>query len=122
MSHSNTVFTRLIEQKQRLEGLSIREVGRQSGLAHTTITRVLAGDNLDLATLTALCKWLGVSTTVAVASLEENALLPKVTLFLEANPPLANLFDWAIGRLEEGTISQAALNDVMSYMVYRLTH
>ena len=40
---------------------SLREAGRQIGVAHTTIQRLLAGASVDVATLEKLAEWSGVN-------------------------------------------------------------
>jgi transcriptional regulator with XRE-family HTH domain len=50
---------RLIRQKRIDEGLSVRQAASQAQVSFSTVARVEAGAQPDLATFTSLCAWLG---------------------------------------------------------------
>ena len=39
--------------------LTLRDVGAETGVAHSTVSRLLKGENVDLETLVALARWAG---------------------------------------------------------------
>lgn len=51
---------RLIRQKRADQELSIRHAAEQARVSFSTVSRVEAGGQPDLATFTSLCAWLGV--------------------------------------------------------------
>lgn len=58
----DTEFGRLINRKMAKEGLSLREVGTQTGVSFTTISRTQAGKVPTLPTFARLAEWLGLSS------------------------------------------------------------
>src|SRR5262249_8303067 len=54
-------LSRLIREKRVRDGLSIRQAAADARISFSTLSRVEAGAQPDLATFTSLCAWLGVS-------------------------------------------------------------
>jgi len=112
----------LVQDKMRKEGLSIREAGRQIGIAHTTVIRILNGETLDLKTLIDVCEWLGVSPSSILDSqiLGRSYLSAKIAVVVERNPEFAKVFEEAMDRLAQGKIDLATVADFVAYAAYRL--
>ena len=103
-------------------GVSQREAARQIGVSPMTIARALEGMSVDVDTLIAICKWLGV-TPSSVLDAEvggQDGLAATMAAVLEANPELAAVFGEAIQRVESGKLDAAILEDVLHYAAFRL--
>lgn len=54
------MLPKLLTERQRKDGLSNRAVSREIGVSHSTISRALNGDQLDMATLEKFADFLGI--------------------------------------------------------------
>ena len=116
------LLVKMLDDKMRQRNLSLREAGKEIGVSHTTISRILQGQAADIDTLIDMCKWLGISPSEVLDSNVEGSrgLGSRIATILEANPKLALVFEEAIGRLEKGEISPQTIEDLVAYMSYRL--
>lgn len=114
----------LLRRKLEKEGISVREASRQIGIAHTTLARVLEGESLDLSTVMAVSRWIGVSPADVLhgegklGSLSE--LSAQVATLLQASPRLGAIFDELLRKFEEGVVSSDTVEDIIAYATYRL--
>jgi len=116
------LLVKMLDDKMRQRNLSLREAGKEIGVSHTTISRILQGQAADIDTLIDMCKWLGISPSEVLDSNVEGSrgLGSRIATILEANPKLALVFEEAIGRLEKGEITPQTIDDLIAYMSYRL--
>jgi transcriptional regulator with XRE-family HTH domain len=116
------LLVKMLDDKMRQRNLSLRQAGKEIGVSHTTISRILQGQTADIDTLIAMCKWLGISPSDVLDSNVEgpSGLGARIATVLETNPKLAVVFEEAIGRLEEGEITPQTIEDLIAYMSYRL--
>jgi transcriptional regulator with XRE-family HTH domain len=119
----NEMLKELVEQKMHSQGISMREVSRQTGVAHTTVMRALEGRNMDLVTLELFSKWLGVSINDLIKTeySKSDNTSEKIAMVLERHPKLAEIFKNATDDLEQGLITQADLDEIVSFAVYKLS-
>ncbi len=116
------LLVKMLDDKMRQLNLSLREAGKEIGVSHTTISRILQGQAADIDTLIDMCIWLGISPSDVLDSNVEGSrgLGSRIATILEANPKLALVFEEAIGRLEKDEISSQTIEDLVAYMSYRL--
>lgn len=103
-------------------GISIREAGRQIGIAHTTLNRILYGDEYDLATLKAMANWLQVkpSSFLDAETSSPDQLTSQIAILLETYPRLAEVFSEVIARVLKEEISPDTFTDIAAYAAYRM--
>jgi transcriptional regulator with XRE-family HTH domain len=102
-------------------GLSVRAAARQIGVAHTTLGRFLQGQQIDLDTLEAISKWVGVDPSTALdADQEASPLEKKIAVLLQADPRLERIFTEAVDRIASGQATPELLEDLVEYAAYKL--
>jgi transcriptional regulator with XRE-family HTH domain len=76
--------------KERRGSLSIRQAAAEVGVSFSTLSRVEAGAQPDMASYTALCAWLGVSPGLFFMQVVERELSPleHAVTHLQADPRL----------------------------------
>ena len=82
---------RLVKQKRIDEELSVRHAADQARVSFSTISRVEAGQQPDLATFTSLCAWLGIdpSRFFAPTTRREQTPLDEAIEHLVTDPALS---------------------------------
>ena len=83
---------RLVRQRRTEQDLSIRQAAADARVSFSTLSRVEAGAQPDLATFTNLCAWLGVDPSRFFRPTSRRALssLDKVTEHLMTDPSLSS--------------------------------
>nr|MBN1228913.1 helix-turn-helix transcriptional regulator [Anaerolineae bacterium] len=106
------------------ENLSARKTAQEIGVAHTTITRILNNENIDLQTYQQVCTWLGVNPADLLhqeGKLDEvSEVAARMTALLELSPSLKQVFEEVIAKYQDGTVSMDTVKDIMAYAAYRL--
>lgn len=76
--------------KERRGGLSIRQAAADAGVSFSTLSRVEAGAQPDMASYSALCAWLGVSPGFFFTQVAEREMSPldQAITHLQADPRL----------------------------------
>jgi transcriptional regulator with XRE-family HTH domain len=76
--------------RERRGSLSIRHAAAEAGVSFSTLSRVEAGSQPDMASYTALCAWLGVSPGLFFMQVPERDLSPleHAITHLQADPRL----------------------------------
>jgi len=117
---SNTLQL-LVQEKMKMDNLSLRDVARKTMTSHTTISRIVQGGSVDLATLKHVCDWLDVSAAYVIDGFwpDDKNLEAKVAVLLELNPKLRDVFSEAMSRYEKGEGSSQAIMDVLAYAAFR---
>ena len=111
---------RLIEQKLKREGASMRAAARIIGISHTTLGRAKDGESVDMDTLVGICNWLGVTPSsvlddyAGVSSLEQ-----QIALLVESVPELEEVFGTAMERYKAGETTEEAIVDLVRYAAFR---
>jgi len=113
----------ILKTEIQTRGVSVREAARQIRVAHTTLLRVLQGDQIDLETLTKICNWLGVSPAIVLNFEYSNAgsLADELKVFLANNPELEAALSQAIRMVENLHIKRSILDDLLAYITFRIS-
>ncbi len=114
------MFTALVKEELQKRGLSFRDAAKQIGVAHTTVIRATRGDPLDIDNLIKFCAWLGVKPATVLNSFANDDITASISMIIEREPKLAEIFKQAIDDLEEGRISPEDLSDIVNYAAYKL--
>ncbi len=83
---------RLVREKRAVERLSVRQTAESAGVSFSTISRVEAGNQPDLATFLNLCAWLGYPPEHFYEPFAKRARIPtvdQVIKHLSADPRLS---------------------------------
>ena len=110
----------LLADKMHKERLSSRNVAELTGVSHTTIQRILKGDNADLDTVVALGKWLKVRPA-ALLGYEDESLETDVAALIQYVPGLEDIFKQATKAIKDGRASPELLKDIVAYANYKLS-
>jgi transcriptional regulator with XRE-family HTH domain len=119
----NATLARLIEERMAAGGMSLRQAGREIGIAHTTLKRILDGEPYDVATAQKIADWLGVplSTLLDTGGTSEDkaTLAAKIAAVIETEPRLARVFGDAMDRVLKGEVSNEAFRDLAAYAAFK---
>ena len=112
----------LVREKMNKENLSLRKVGRATDISHTTISRILDGDAVDLDTLIAICKWLEIppSRVLDGYKTDEGNLEARIGAILDLNPRLRIAFKHAMERCEADEVNAQVVEELLAYATFRL--
>ena len=116
------MLSQILKDELKQRDISAREAGRQSGVAHTTIIRILEGRNVDLETVKTIGKWLkiDVSNLLNSDNPDKKSIAPTIATFLDKNPRLKFAFMDVISQLQNGEIENHDLDDILAYITFRL--
>ena len=112
----------LVREKMNKENLSLRKVGRATDISHTTISRILDGDAVDLDTLIAICKWLDIppSRVLDGYKTDEGNLEARIGALLDLNSGLRDMFKETMEGYEADEVSAHVVEDLLAYATFRL--
>lgn len=117
-------IARLLEERMGERGLSLRKAGREIGVAHTTLARILNGEPYDVPTAEKIADWLGMPLSTLLdtggASEDRETLAAKIAAVLETEPRLARVFGDAMERVLNGEMSNEAFRDLAAYAAFKL--
>ena len=111
----------LLLNKIRESGISERQAAREIGIAHTTVGRLLDGDNCDYPTLKKISTWLDVPISTLLDSEKETDLASKIAVMLESEPALAKVLNEAMDKMLRGEVKPEVLRELISYISFRLS-
>jgi len=116
------VLPKLLEEKQRKGGLSNRAVAREVGVSHSTISRALQGEAMDMPTLEKFSAFLEVpvSTLVDLNTEGASGLAAKIEALVNQEPELAKVFEEAVDLILEGKMSSSVFRDLVAYASFRM--
>lgn len=111
----------LVNRKMEFEHLSLRSASNQIGVSHTTIARVLKGDTVDMPTIIATCKWLGLTPADVLGSgTRKETLATRLAIIIDKEPRLAKVFNDAIDLMDIGELDDGIINDIIAYATFRM--
>ena len=117
-------LARLIAERLAADGMSLRQAGREIGIAHTTLKRILDGEPYDVATAQKIAGWLGVPLSTLLdaggPTEDKDALAAQIAAVLETEPRLAEVFGKAMQRVLNGEMSNEAFRDLAAYAAFKL--
>jgi transcriptional regulator with XRE-family HTH domain len=117
------MLAEILKERMAERDLALRPAAEQIGISHTTLARVLKGQQVDFETLQKLADWAGMSVSTVVNTFdpdEENAVLNAITALIESEPDLKDIFMDAGEMLKAGEISADDLKDIVAYAAYKL--
>jgi len=113
----------ILENEIRTRGISVREAARQIKVAHTTLLRVLRGEQIDFGTLTKICAWIGISPANVLNSeysIGEH-LADELKMFLDNNPELSAALNRVIHEIKSRQLKRTVLDDLLAYITFRIS-
>ncbi len=114
------MLAKLLGNRVRERGISVREASRQIGVAHTTIIRIMNGKPADIDTLEAVCKWMGVKVSDVLEVNTTGSVASKIALLVERIPALGTTLTQAVAAVEAGDISDEDLREIVQYAMYKI--
>jgi transcriptional regulator with XRE-family HTH domain len=118
------MIKKMLEEEIELRKMSIRAAAREIDVAHTTLLRILQGDeqSITYGTLIKIANWMGVSPSVLVVEKTDSVdeLASQIAAFLRMNPDLACLFGEAVQRVLNGEMEPCDLNELVAYATWKL--
>lgn len=116
------MIQQILQDEIKSRNISAREVARQSGVAHTTIMRILEGKNVDLDTLNKISDWLNVDVSYLVDLNNKDNVASRIAAVLDKNSQLKVVFLDLIEKLNSQEIDSRDLEDIMVYIAFRLKY
>ena len=115
-----------LDQELRSRNIrSLREAGRQIGVAHTTIQRILAGSSVDLATIELLSQWSGVDKVTLMKAVGihmdvETTNTVAWEMVTGRYPELAGALRDLIDRYRDGRLQPHTVASIVQYINFAL--
>jgi len=102
--------------------MSNRAVAREIDVSHSTISRALKGDQLDMATLEKFAAFLDipVSTLVDMDVQGSAGLAAKVEAIVAQEPELGKVFEEACDLILDGKMTPDVFRDLIAYASFRM--
>lgn len=113
------MLQRLLDERIREKNISIREASRQIGVSHTTLIRIIGGEQCDIPTIAKITNWLGVSMSLVLGQADDN-LATTIAAFAASEPRLAMVLDKAMQRVLQRRMKPETLRDLLAYIAYRI--
>jgi len=114
----NTILKNKLIEKE----LSLRDAGRLIGVSHTTLARVINGENIDLGTLEKISEWLGIPLSTALNSRSEaSPTALRLSAILDANPRLADTFETVLQQVDVSQIPVEIMEEILSYLTFKIS-
>ncbi len=113
------ILRQAMEQKE----VSAREVARQTGVAHTTVIRILHRENVDLDTIKKICAWLKIDPMYVVnleSGLPDKEWLWKLGMLIESNGVIHIAMKRVFRDLDLREITPRIINDIGAYIVFAI--
>ena len=114
------MLTSLLASALKSKGLSAREAAKQIGVAHTTVTRILKGKQVDLPTVELVSKWLGVNVSDILGVNRSDSIAAKIALLVESSPALGGVLAEAVSQWEAGQLDEEDIREIIAYANYRI--
>ena len=117
------LISKLLAQKMRAEGLSTRDVAKDTDVAHTTIMRVLQGRVVSVKTLQSIARFLDRDPGMFVSLPEQDAeetFAKDLAAIIGREPQLMSVFKDAVAQVKAGNMSADVLKEIMRYAAWRI--
>jgi len=116
------MLEKMLGDEIKKRGISIRQASREIGVAHTTLTRLMEGEQADFDTLEKISTWMKVPISAVVDSTGKpgSALASKIEMIIAKEPLLAGTFQASIEAYEKGEFTESDIQDIVAYAAYRL--
>lgn len=117
------ILQKLMNDKMAQDHLSYRAAALQAGISHVTFIRISRGDPADIDILIKLCDWLKVSPSTVIDGIKsgETDLVRDLSILIERQPRLAEVFTNLLGELSSGGMTQEEVLDVINYANYKMS-
>ena len=104
-------------------GISARQAAREIGVAHTTVIRILEGQNPSHGSLQKVAEWLGTpAEAFALVNREgDEGIAAQLLVFLMRNPKLAKAFQDVMDAFNSGKIEDSDVEEILKFIHYRLS-
>jgi transcriptional regulator with XRE-family HTH domain len=113
-----------LQAKMREQGLSLRGAAEQIGIGHSTVQRALKGQPVDIDSLDAIARWIGVPlTSILDARLVEQTegFLADMQMLAGMDPEFKTIFEEMFARLVSENMDPRVLSDVVAYAKFRMS-
>lgn len=111
----------LVKFKMDEEKLSLRTAGKQAGVAHTTIDRILKGEPVDLSTMEKISRWVGIPVSDALdLKNAEEGIQGEIATLIALHPEFGEVFSALAKEITKGGLSTDILNEITGFTSYRL--
>lgn len=112
----------ILLSKMHEKGLSLRQVARVVGVSHMTIGRALDGKQVDLDTLEAIAKWLGIPlVTILEARNDQLEPTAQLQLLMGMSPKLSQALQDAYDAISGGSATPDLLDQLADFLKFRLS-
>lgn len=115
----DTSRVRALLREKLNQGMTEREIGREVGVAHTTIGRILDGENIAAATLEKVAAWLE-TNPAELAYGDVSDVSKAISVIIAQEPALKEIFIQLAERMEAGDISPEIARELIRYTAWRL--
>ncbi len=102
---------------------SLREAARQIGISHTSVKRVLDEASVDLDTLDAVARWVGVPLATVLelrTDQQSEKFLADLQMLTGMEPELRPVFEEIFSKIVNGRLDARVLSDVVAYAKYQI--
>ncbi len=114
-------LAQVLNEEMRRRGLSTREVGRITGVAHTTINRILNGRQVNLTTLERVSHFLQApAADFLPGSTSEDNLIKAISAIVRKELALEEILYKAAEKVTAGEIEPEVLRDIVRYAAWRI--
>jgi len=112
----------LLNSEISKRNVSLRVAAQEIGTSHTTISRIIKGDNkLDLNTISKVCEWLKIEPSIVLNEEVSSNLGNRIALLVQNEPKLKDLFERLLTDIDGNEISVSDAQDILEYAAYRLS-
>lgn len=116
-------LAQMVRDQMDERGLGARSAAKEIGISHATVIRILADMPVDINTIEAVSKWLGVTLIDVIDQKPGDAnLAAKLAVLINRAPDLGASLTEALIEVEEGRMSAEDLRDIADFINYKLTH
>ncbi len=117
------MFHQILRTAMSEKQVSAREVARQTGVAHTTIIRILQDENVDLDTIKKVCGWLQIDPMYVVnldSGQEEKQWLWKLGMMVESYPNLHLAMRRAFRNVDINHVNPRIINEICEFIAFAM--
>jgi transcriptional regulator with XRE-family HTH domain len=114
-------LSNLVKVKMEEEKLSLRRAGKQAGVAHTTIDRILKGESVDLSTMEKISRWVGIPVSDAIdLKNAKEGIQGEISTLIALHPEFGEVFSTLAKEITIGGLSTDILIEITGFTSYRL--